>query len=154
MGELYPFLICLVAAWAGNGWPYPIPGPSMSETSGRDDPVTRRVRNCPELRPTAILRRGSPEPHQGITIEPFLLAQLWMSQSQSCNIGEFSTLMCLDMLGPITGMNAGPVVLTMRELSLTITCCNTWENWPWIMPGQNNSDSLIRRGVVEVGPQL
>lgn len=74
---------------------------------------------------------GSPEPHQGIAIEPSLLAQVGTSQCQSCNIGELSTfLMRFDMLGPITDMNAGPVVITMGELSLTLTSCNTWENWP------------------------
>lgn len=108
---------------------------------------------------TAAFGRAYPAPHWNNTMESTLLAQVWVSQFQSCRHEELSLLHILCQPGcrswhppllPNQCLEVGELALWSEEKKscpLTPTSGNTLGSMPFISPGQHNRASPTSRGV-------
>lgn len=78
MEELSLLLICVVVAWPEAGW--------------RAEHVAPRVEEL--FQTPTTLRSTSPVPGQGSTIEPSLLAKMWVNQPRCVSSPHFSSVLC------------------------------------------------------------
>ena len=108
MGDLVQPSICHMAAWVGERCPPHI------------NPEVGRVRKLPLLSLAATLGRDGPAPSVGSTIEPTSLAEVWMSQPQSCKLSRAVPITHLSCGGMGRGEMSSPYVCLRQRGELAL----------------------------------
>lgn len=79
----------------------------------------------------------------GGSVEPTLLAGMWVSYPQECEPGKADPITSLSH-GSMSKGEMPPLTLQqMRELTLPLPSCSTQEGWPCTSPGQHNKIDCI-----------